>query len=418
MLAKKRHLKTWIQRASSEPHQNPYDSDDDLAPTKMSVSGDEFDYIDPLTDWATFSHVAQVNLASTSTRQRIHFLQRHAAKAAELDQLQPVHRAELLTLLLRTYAKYVDRESRLASLNIFSKLISLDEAASPSDNNGPVAKHALAWLKREAERICKPSPTGSAITPLPTITALHAYVCALYSALCVQTDRATKSPPSSTCESLVYLLATTYDAILADTTGRESVKKNAVNLTRRTLRNAHPCLPQLIRTLSAASTPATALRSAALLGEAVGVCVRLRVGSEQLKGAPDGIGRGYVKATKNEILNFYSTHLVASKTPVPQHSLLAFDDFVAEQVTQDDLASTLRPQLERCFFVRQRLPFPSQRGSLPASKSMSPHTQSHYSTRSSLPPAPPMPLRGQRHPTSLLPSPIASEPTTLPPRLS
>ncbi|TKY88745.1 hypothetical protein EX895_002376 [Sporisorium graminicola] len=356
MLAKKRDLKNWIQRASSEPHQDPYDSDDDLAPAKMSVSGDdELGHIDPLVDWSAFAQAAQLHLNSTSTRQRIQFLQRHAAKAAELQELQPVQRAELLTILLRTYSKYVDRESRLASLSVFSKLISVDQATAPSDSDPPVAKHALAWLKREADRICKPSATGSSTTSLPTITALHAYVCALYSTLCAQEP---KSQPSSTWEPLVHLLATTYDALLADSTGRDSVRKNAITLTRRTLRNAHAFLPQLIHTLCAAATPATALRSAALLGEAVGVCVRLRAGSEQVKGAPDGVGRGYVHQAKKEILAFYSTHLVASKTPVSPHSLRAFDDFIAEQVSEQDLTSTLRPQLEKMLLRSPEVALP------------------------------------------------------------
>ncbi|SPO30832.1 related to translation activator GCN1 [Ustilago trichophora] len=361
MLAKKRELKTWIQQASTEPHSEPYDSDDDLAPAKMSVSGDERDIIDPLADWQTFSEAAQLHLNSTSTRQRIQFLQRDAIKAAELSDLQPVQRAELLTILLRTYAKYIDRESRLASLSVFSKLIAIDEAAATSDSNGPVAKHALAWLKREAERICKPSPTGSSNTSLPTITALHAYVCALYSTLCSRLTASKDTPKPQalpTWEPLVQLLATTYDAILADTIGRESVRKNAVTLTRRTMRNAHPCMPQLIRTLCATSTPAAAIRSAPLLGEAIGCCVRLRAGSEQVKGAPDGVGRGYVNDAKNEILTFYSTQLVASKTVVPQHSIRAFDDFIAFQVTEDDLASTLRPQLEKMLLRSPEVALP------------------------------------------------------------
>ncbi len=221
MLAKKRDLKNWIQRASTEPQQEPYDSDDDLAPAKMSVSGDERDAIDPLTDWPAFSQDAQLHLNSTSTRQRIQFLQRDAAKTAELAELQPVQRAELLTLILRTYAKYIDRDSRLASLNVFSKLVSIDEAAAPPDTNGAVAKHALAWLKREADRVCKPSATGSITTSLPTITALHAYVCALYSTLCARIVSSSESPKPETLpawDSLVQLLATTYDTILSDST--------------------------------------------------------------------------------------------------------------------------------------------------------------------------------------------------------
>lgn len=362
MLAKKRDLKNWIQRASSQPQKEPYDSDDDLAPAKMSVSGDERDAIDPIESWSTFSEAAQLHINSTSTRERLDFLQRDAIKAAELSELQPVQRAELLTIILRTYAKYIDRESRLASLHVFSKLIQVDEAAAPSESNGPVAKHALAWLKRESERVCKPSATGSSTTSLPTLTALHAYVCALYSTICARLtsagDKAPKASALPTWEPLVQLLATTYDAILADTNGRESVRKNAVTLTRRTLRNAHPCLPPLMRTISAISTPATALRSASLLGEAVGVCVRLRAGSEQVKGAPDGIGRGYVKDAKKEILNFYSTQLVASKTAVFDHTLRAFDDFVAEQVTEEDLASTLRPQLQKMLLRSPEVALP------------------------------------------------------------
>lgn len=362
MLAKKRDLKDWIQRASSEPQQEPYDSDDDLAPAKMSVSGDERDAVDPIQSWSAFSEAAQIHLNSTSTRERIDFLERDALKAAKLSELQPVQRAELLTIILRTYAKYIDRESRLASLNVFSKLIQFDEAAAPPESNVPVAKHALAWLKRESERICKISPNASSITSLPTIAALHAYVCALYSTLCARLISAGDNAPNPaalpTWETLVQVLAMTYDAILADTAGRESVRKNAVTLIRRTLRNAHPCLPQLMRTISAISTPATALRSASLLGEAVGVCVRLRAGSEQVKGAPHGIGRGYVKDAKKEILNFYSTQLVASKTAVPDHALRALDDFVADQVTEEDLTSTLRPQLQKMLLRSPEVALP------------------------------------------------------------
>ncbi|SPO29720.1 related to translation activator GCN1 [Ustilago trichophora] len=361
MLAKKRDLKNWIQQASTEPQPEPYDSDDDLAPAKMSVSGDESDSIDPIADWQTFSEAAQLHLNTTSTRQRIQFLQRDAIKAAQLSDLQPVQRAELLTILLRTYAKYIDRESRLASLSVFSKLIAVDQAAASPESIGPVAKHALAWLKREAERICKPSPTGSTNTSLPTVTALHAYVCALYSTLCspfTASNNTSKPQALPTWDPLVQLLATTYDAILADTMGRESVKKNAITLTRRTLRNAHPCMPQLIRTLCATSTPAAAIRSAALLGEAIGCCVRLRAGSEQVKGAPDGVGLGYVNDAKKEILVFYSTQIVASKTVVPQHSIRAFDDFIAFQVTEDDLASTLRPQLEKMLLRSPEVALP------------------------------------------------------------
>ncbi|SNX84044.1 related to translation activator GCN1 [Melanopsichium pennsylvanicum] len=361
MLAKKRELKNWIQRASTEPQQEPYDSDDDLAPAKMSVSGDDTDSIDPVAHWSAFSQAAQLQLNTTSTRQRIHFLQRHATKAAQSSELQPVQRAELLTIILRTYPKYIDRDSRLASLNVFCKIVGVDEAAASPISNGPVAKHALAWLKREADRICKPSPTGSTTTSLPTITALHAYICALYSTLCAKLTSYTDAPAPSTLptwEPLVQLLATTYDSILADTIGRESVRKNAVTLTRRTLRNAHQYLPQLMCTLAATSTTAAAIRSAALLGEAIGCCVRLRAGSEQVKGDPDGIGRGYVNDAKKEILTFYTTQLVASKTIVPEHSLRAFDDFIANQVTEQDLSSTLRPQLEKMLLRSPEVALP------------------------------------------------------------
>ena len=362
MLAKKRDVKNWIQRASTEPQPEPYDSDDELAPANMSVSGDERDLpLDPVEQWAAFSEAAQLHLNSTSTRQRIAFLQRDALRAAELSELQPVQRAELLTIVLRTYAKYIDRESRLAALNVFSKLIAVDEASAPEGSNGAVAKHALAWLKRESDRVCKASPTGSNTTSLPTVTALHAYVCALYSTICARltaANNASKAQALPLWEPLVHLLATTYDTILADTSGRESVRKNAVALTRRALRNAHPCLPALLGTLCATSTPAAALHCCALLGEAVGVCVRLRAGSEQVKGGPDGVGQGYVKDAKKQILTFYSTQIVASKSVVPPHSINAFVDFLAEHVTEEDISSTLRPQLEKMLLRSPEVALP------------------------------------------------------------
>ncbi|PWY99964.1 ARM repeat-containing protein [Testicularia cyperi] len=375
----KRDVKSWLQKSNRQEQPEPYDSDDELAPAKMSsIASDDRDPIDPLRDWPAFAQLAETTINSTSTRDRTDFLLREALKAVDQPQLEPIQRAQLLTFIFRNYAKYVDRDSRLAALRVIDRLLAVDQTAASTDAAGPVAKHAISWLKKESERICKQSTTGGSAASLATKAALHIYICQVFSAFC---NGSPASPPKSIetsplWEPLVHVLASTYDSILGDLSGRQSVRKNAVTLTRRTVRNSQSKIPSLFKLLTSSASAPTALRTAALLGEVVNVSIRLRVGSETVKGAPDGIGRGYVAAAKSDVLHFYSTQIVASKVAVPEHVLDAFDDFVAQHVTAEDLASTLRPQLEKMLLRSPEVALPVARKLFAAAQSdVSPHVK-------------------------------------------
>lgn len=92
-----------------------------------------------------------------------------------------------------------------------------------------------------------------------------------------------------------------------------------------------------------------AVASLPLLGALVDVALRLRAGSEPVKGLPDGKGRTFVAASKDRILAFFTTHIVSSKTAVPPHALPALHDFFAEAVRPSDLtvAGGFKPTLDK-----------------------------------------------------------------------
>lgn len=86
-------------------------------------------------------------------------------------------------------------------------------------------------------------------------------------------------------------------------------------------------------------TGTVALTVLTLLGTLVDVALRLRAGSESAKGLPDGKGRTFVLASKDRILQFFTTQIISSKSPVDAHALSAMHDFFASSVRPEDLVT-------------------------------------------------------------------------------
>lgn len=156
---------------------------------------------------------------------------------------------------------------------------------------------------------------------------------------------------------LVGTLSTVFDSIMVDAAPRQSVRKSTLVLTRRTVRNAHGYIPSLISTLVGA-TGSGGLRAVAFLGLVLDVAVRLRVGKETGKGMADGVGRGYVREAKEKILQFFTSQILSSKTPVPPHVTKALNDFVATEVTDEDVTKTVRPQMEKMLLRSPEVALP------------------------------------------------------------
>lgn len=109
-------------------------------------------------------------------------------------------------------------------------------------------------------------------------------------------------------------------------------------------------IPSLIESLLKTSGTAAAPRSLALLGLTLDVSLRLRAGSEPVKGLENGIGRGYIRSYKSQILQFYTTNIVSSKTQIVDIS--ALNDFIKAEVTEEDVTQLVRPAMEKMSTLR------------------------------------------------------------------
>ncbi|PWN50148.1 ARM repeat-containing protein [Violaceomyces palustris] len=353
-------VRNWISTSDGQAHSTPYDSDDEMAPRDPKVNDDQIAK-SPLDDWPSFLERVDSVLLSSSTKARVQLLGNELLEIAKNRELESAQRIELLSILLRTCPIYIDRESRTSALAVGAELIKADEGAATKESkigSGMVIKYAVGWLKKEADRICKVGAHGAPASAFSYRSSVHTWLCKVFSVLCSIATENTPAKDSPCWAPLLATLATTFDSLMSDGDRKPANKKNVLSVTRRTLRETQSAIPSILDTLTSTAAGPAALRAVPLLGEVVNVAIRLRVGSEKTKGSEEGVGRGYVKAAKPNILPFYSTHMIASKTPVPDHILSSLDDFIGTCITDEDLSNTIRPQLEKMLLRSPEVSLP------------------------------------------------------------
>lgn len=114
------------------------------------------------------------------------------------------------------------------------------------------------------------------------------------------------------------------------------------------LRQNASLIPPLLRDLSGpVSTIKPEPRKAALLGVVISVALRLK----HRKGLADGQGLQWVQDTKEAIMSYFKDNILASRTALPPHTLIAFNDFVGVCVNEEDLfpSSELVKTMERAL---------------------------------------------------------------------
>ncbi|KAG8759295.1 translational activator of GCN4, partial [Ceratobasidium sp. 428] len=137
-------------------------------------------------------------------------------------------------------------------------------------------------------------------------------------------------------------MAVLVDAVIRD--GKAGASRSAFVLVRRILRNNHALIPGVVSSLfDTAKTSSTPLNNTVLLGIAVDVTLRLRPN----KTNEESPGIAYIGVIKPNVLTFYTTHIIPSKTVVPLYITKAFDDFLQNCVTDDDLSNAIVPAVEK-----------------------------------------------------------------------
>ncbi|PWN39719.1 ARM repeat-containing protein [Ceraceosorus guamensis] len=359
----KKDLQGWLhtssQSSSASQHQ-PYDSDDEMAPgaeaRAASSAAATFAIGDaPAEDWPAFLSLAEARIRSGSSKARTSFMSGGLVTAAKSKSVSSSQRAELLARILHTYGRFSDRSSHLAALTAGTTLLRCDAAqdrANSEEPKGLPMRYAVGFLSREAERLCKAAGSGPTSAPAVRI-ALLSWLCAVFATLVdsftssgtlEQKDNASQSPH---WQPLVSNIALVLDSLLGGDELKPSGRLSVLRIVRKTVRSSHAELVALIHTIVSTPTGPAAFRAVVLLGVVTDVALRLRSGRELQKGSSDGFGRRTLGEAKKDILTFYTANVISSKVAVPEHVPDSLRDFIAAEVTEEDVTTLIRPPLEK-----------------------------------------------------------------------
>ncbi|KAG2015263.1 translational activator GCN1 [Coprinopsis cinerea AmutBmut pab1-1] len=290
-----------------------------------------------LKDWDRSLEYAQTRLLGDKTKPRVQFLREEVlglARHADLSLSQVLDVFRLLTL---TYPKYVDTASRDAVEAVGMELVRRDELRE--DGKLGVTEQILGWLSNEVAGLVK---RGTANSYAPSnLFVLLSWSCGLYTTC---TKHNPEFPSSPSFRVLVGSMAFLLDMLTESTLAKPSLKQGGLVRTRRALRSSGlPIVPKVIETLLAlAKTNPTPVPLVTLIGTSVSVLIRLKHVEEQ---PTDRLPA----ELKTGIVTLYTSSVVLSKTPVPEHVLVALDDFIATFITPEDFEKTVLQVFERAL---------------------------------------------------------------------
>ncbi|KDE04239.1 hypothetical protein MVLG_05338 [Microbotryum lychnidis-dioicae p1A1 Lamole] len=236
-------------------------------------------------------------------------------------QLQDVVRILLLTLA------YTDGRTRHLALQALEHVLlqsheQQKSRPSTTAHGPPLVAGLLRWLEIEAKRAEKGGAASSRFVPLT-------WACIVYSTWPVGGQRAQNGEWSNLVNSLAALV---YCFLDARHDVKPSLRKAVLTVARRAVRSAPNVVPCLVQLLTSATSSATALRNAPLLGLTMDVVLRLK--------PKKGVDRSaIIKQVRPAVQTFWAQHVLGAKSLPPEHVMHAFDDFLAA-TTGDDAAES------------------------------------------------------------------------------
>lgn len=225
-----------------------------------------------------------------------------------------------MRLLFSTHALYVDRPSRTAARKCIESL------SANEDLSDATLKRLIPVIKHES---------GKAGIAASNAFVLLEWISVLLPIISKADDKLKAYLPDVVDASTSLL-----DICLGSTTGKPSMREQALVVTRRGLRNAFKngdyeniitTAVEKLTTKGAAPTQKHAL----LLGIISGVSVRLEKPKEVFE------------KLKSKVFAFYVREIVGSKTIVPKHIAEGLNDFFAGFTTEEDFDKELATPLER-----------------------------------------------------------------------
>ncbi|KAG6873014.1 hypothetical protein C0995_003975 [Termitomyces sp. Mi166 len=305
-----------------------------------------------LDDWQRSLEYAEDVLLRAKTKERTRFLQDELLSLAKHADLSLSQIMDIFKLLTLTYPRYPDNASRDAVEAVGMELIRRDELRGlpngiPNEVKLGVTEQILGWLSNEVARLVKRgSPSSYASSDL---FVLLSWSCGIYT-VCINTSLEFSS--TNVWRVLVGSMATLLDMINASVKVKQSLLHGALVRVRRALRSAGEKIPIVVSTLLIISKSSQSpLRMALLLAVSISVLVRL-------KNANTEPSSRLSQDLKNEIITFYSTHVLMSKVVVPPYISSAYDDFIRNFVSEQDLQQMILPTIEKSLLRSPEISLP------------------------------------------------------------
>lgn len=232
---RKKDIRQWVSFGDT-PVISPYDSDDEMKPDGSEREEDGVNDVNSIQDWDSFLTTVEKTLRSSSTRDRRVLLEKQLS-SLDMDgntRLSSTQKCELLLLLLATYSRYHDKESRSAAQKVASQLI-LNSGAL--ENEITSAENAIEWLQQEVILVCKTTKEG-----YHTSSSVQRANLVSWASLIFHTVAKDARQRQVDCSSLpgwnklIGSFAQAYDAIAIDKETKPALCKNATAAVRRSIR--------------------------------------------------------------------------------------------------------------------------------------------------------------------------------------
>ncbi|KNZ52619.1 hypothetical protein VP01_34g8 [Puccinia sorghi] len=290
---------------------------------------DDLPVQDRLT-WQVAVEQARPKILTTKLSVRLPFLKNELLPLVRREKAPSASEiSELLKVLFQTIPRYDDTESRKAVICVMITLIEENDEISADKPASGVRSIIIKWISQEVSKSCGKSHGGSGSAASTRLALLVWTASLLENSFC----NSRESVPT-----LVNALGSLLDSMQDSLHNRPAFQKSAMVIVRRTIRNNPKEIPRLFEILTCSTSPSV---NSSLLGVVIDVSLRLRVGKEPVKGARDGVGMGYVMTFKNQILDWWITQILGSRSILPSWTTSAFRDFSQQILTQDDLTNSV-----------------------------------------------------------------------------
>lgn len=333
-----RDIKQWLRAADPAEAESPYDSDDEMAPDHEEPARPSI-MEEAESDWDAFISCTASLLHETKSKRRHKFVNETIPMVANDPETTSSERVALYKLLLEASFWHTDLNTRFYLVQAGYVLLEADTASAPAKPcSSMLVDEAVHALEAETERLTRPDLCYTITrVQLETLFAWLHYVLTV----AIRGDHAELKKEKAFIE-LVRMRARVYGTYMA--------------LRFPSIEPFH-CIPKKHRAWEENFSNCLLMLQVALTiqaPDAWGACILQPCFMPQVR----MLGKSYLQAVyeliasvKVPVLQYYTTHVVCSKMPVPRavRDAIAFQysSFFDIHVSQADLDEHVLPSLQK-----------------------------------------------------------------------